>query len=42
VSTPTRLSTVCDGEQVVVLDDAELVKRGTHDEPLALGGRYAR
>ena len=30
-----------DADQIVVLDDGELAERGTHDELLAAGGRYA-
>ncbi|MDX6726411.1 MAG: ATP-binding cassette, subfamily bacterial [Baekduia sp.] len=36
-----RLSTVRDADQIVVLDGGRLVERGTHDELLDRGGRYA-
>ncbi|WP_405651648.1 ABC transporter ATP-binding protein [Streptomyces sp. RK9] len=36
-----RLSTVRDADQIVVLDSGRMAERGTHDELLDRGGRYA-
>ena len=36
-----RLSTVRDADQILVLDAGRIVERGTHDELVERGGRYA-
>jgi len=35
-----RLSTVRNANAIMVLEQGEVIERGTHDELLELGGRY--
>ncbi|HVQ22945.1 MAG TPA: ATP-binding cassette domain-containing protein, partial [Candidatus Saccharimonadia bacterium] len=36
-----RLSTIRDSDMILMLDEGRVIERGTHDELVTLGGRYA-
>ena len=35
-----RISSVKDADEIIVLDNGEIVERGTHDQLVKLGGKY--
>jgi ABC-type multidrug transport system fused ATPase/permease subunit len=37
-----RLSTISSADQILVLEHGQLIERGSHEELLALNGRYAQ
>ena len=37
-----RLSAVRDADRIITIESGEITEQGTHDELMALGGRYAK
>jgi ABC-type transport system involved in Fe-S cluster assembly fused permease/ATPase subunit len=41
IATTHRLSTITKCDQIIVLYKGKIVERGTHNEPLEIGGKYS-
>ena len=36
-----RLSTIRDSDRIILIEDGRIAEQGSHDELIALGGKYA-